>query len=49
MSVFAKKHMEFRCVFCCIQKDIYALKTDDGISVEITVDGKKYSGKLNKA
>ena len=23
--------------------------SDDGISVEITVDGKKYSGKLNKA
>ena len=23
--------------------------SDDGISVEVTVDGKKYSGKLNKA
>ena len=23
--------------------------SDDGISVEIIVDGKKYSGKLNKA
>jgi hypothetical protein len=22
---------------------------DDGITVEVTVDGKKYSGKLNKA
>ena len=26
-----------------------APSTEDGISVEVTVDGQKYSGKLNKA
>lgn len=31
------------------EPNLFVPVSDDGISVEITVDGKKYSGKLNKA